>query len=59
MANVQAKTFADKTSKLLNNLPPSVIDPCASLQSSLDKWGARKEARDTFELETITNMDTL
>ena len=59
MANLQAKTFADKTSKLLNDLPPSVIDPCASLQSSLDNWGARKEARDTFELEMITNMDTL
>ena len=59
MANVQSKTFADKTSKLLDNLPPPVIDPCSSLQQSLDKWGTKKLTRDTFEFHTITNIDTL
>ena len=59
MANVQSKTFADKTLKLLDDLPPPVIDPCYSLQQSLDKWGTKKLTRDTFEFHTITNIDTL
>ena len=59
MANLQAKTFADKTAKLLQELPPPLIDPCDSLQNSLNKWGAKKDSRDLFELKTITSMDTL
>ena len=59
MANLQSKTFADKTSKLIDELPPPTVDPCLSLQQSLDRWGPKKSARDTFELDTITNMDTL
>ena len=59
MANLQSKTFADKTTKLLNELPPPSIDPCASLQHSLDKWGNKKDNRDIFDFKTITNIDTL
>ena len=59
MANIQSKTFADKTSKLLEELPPPTIDPCSSLQQSLDSWGAKKLTRDKFEFNTITNLDTL
>ena len=59
MANLQSKTFSDKTSKLLDELPPPTIDPCASLQSSLNKWGNKKESREIFKFKPITNMDTL
>ena len=59
MVNIQSKTFADKTSKLLDELPPPAIDPCSSLQQSLDSWGMKKLTRDKFEFNTITNIDTL
>ena len=59
MANIQSKTFHEKTTKLVSELPPPSVDPCSTLQDSLNKWGARKQARDTFEFETISNLDTL
>ena len=59
MANLQAKTFSDKTTKLLQELPPSVTDPCEILQNSLNKWGQMKEDRELFEIKTITSLDTL
>ena len=59
MANLQSKTFSDKTSKLLDELEPPTIDPCASLQDSLNKWGPKKDSRGTLEFKTISNTDTL
>ena len=59
MANLQSKTFSDKTSKLINELSPPSVDPCSSQQNSLNKWGVRKENRVTFEFKTISNLDTL
>ena len=59
MANIQSKTFEDKTQKLLDDLPPPSIDPVTVLQNTLDKWGARKDARDLFKFKEINNLDTL
>ena len=59
MADIMLKTFSDKTEQLKRELPPPTIDPCATLLESLDKWGPKKDARKSFEFETITNMDTL
>ena len=59
MANLQSKTFVEKTQKLLDELPLPSIDPVASLQKSLDKWGWKKDNRDMFEFKTIENLDTL
>ena len=59
MANLQSRTFSEKTSKLLDELPPSTVDPCSDLLKSLDKWGTRKDSRDKFEFKPINNMDTL
>ena len=59
MADIQMKTFAEKTDKLLEELLPPSIDPCSLLADSLNNWGPRKEARELFEFHTVTNMDTL
>ena len=59
MANLQSKTFEDKTKKLLEELPPPSIDPVSTLQNSLNSWGAKKDSRDTFKLSKIENLDTL
>ena len=59
MANIQSKTFADKTQKLLDDLPPPSIDPVTVLQNTLNKWGAKKDSRDLFKFKTINNLDTL
>ena len=59
MADIQMKTFADKTKKLLSELPPSSEDPCAKLKDSLNKWGVRKDKRELFKLKKVDNMDTL
>ena len=59
MANLQSRAFSEKTSKLLDELPPSTVDPCSDLLKSLDKWGIRKDSRDKFEFKPINNMDTL
>ena len=48
MANIQSKTFHEKTSKLLDKLPSSTVDPCAELQKSLDKWGVSRDNRENF-----------
>ena len=42
MADLQMNTFSDKTKKLLSELPPSSIDPCAKLSETLDKWGSKE-----------------
>ena len=49
----------NKTTKLLDDLPPSTVDPCAELKKSLDKWGVSRDNRDKFEFKPINNMDTL
>ena len=59
MANIQSDTFHDKTTKLLEDLPPSTVDPCAELKKSLDKWGVSRDNREKFEFKPINNMDTL
>ena len=59
MANIQMKTFQDKTNKLLEDLPPPTIDPCKSLRDSINNWGNKREERDLFKFKTITNMETL
>ena len=59
MADIQMKTFAEKTEKLLEELPPPTIDPCSLLVKSLDSWGPKKDARELFDFHTITNLDTL
>ena len=59
MANIQSRTFEEKTTKLLNDLPPATIDPCAKLLDSLDKWGDRKNSRERFEFKPISRIDTL
>ena len=59
MADVQMETFAVKTKKLLDNLPPATTDPCSLLVDSLNKWGPRKDAREVFNFHTITKLDTL
>ena len=59
MANLQSKTFEDKTKKLLEDLPPPSIDPVSTLQNSLNSWGAKKEVRGTFKFTKIDNLDTL
>ena len=59
MANLQMKTFCDKTQKLLNELPLPTIDPCQPLEDALTKWGDKRHERDLFKFATITNIDTL
>ena len=59
MADIMMTTFADKTEKLINDLPPPTVDPCAALNSALNSWGKRKEERELFKFSQITNMDTL
>ena len=59
MANLQSKTFEDKTKRLLEDLPPPSIDPVSTLQNSLNSWGAKKDSRDTFKFTKIENLDTL
>ena len=54
MADVQMSTFAEKTKKLLSDIPPSSLDPCAKLSSSLDKWGTKKDERELFKLKLLT-----
>ena len=59
MADLQMKVFSDKIDKLISDLPPPSMDPCALLEKSLDDWGPRKDARETFKFKTITSIDTL
>ena len=59
MANLQMATFSDKTAKLIRELPPPVIDPCASLMKSLDKWGESRDSREIFNFNTVSELDTL
>ena len=59
MADIQMKTFVNKTKKLLDELPPPSVDPCAVLTEALNKWGPSKDARETFNFNTVTNLDTL
>ena len=48
-----------KTETLLNQLPPPSVDPLASLQEELDKWGPRKDQREEFNFKPVTRLDTL
>ena len=59
MADVQMKTFNDKTRKLLNELPPVTTDPCSTLKAALDNWGQPKQDRGTLKLKPISRLDTL
>ena len=59
MAEIQMKTFTDKTKKLLNDLPPVTTDPCATLKAALDNWGQPKQDRSLFKLKPISRLDTL
>ena len=59
MADLQMKVFSEKTDKLIRDLPPPTMDPCAVLSDSLDKWGERKDARKLFSFKSITSIDTL
>ena len=59
MADIMMKTFENKTEKLINDLPPPTIDPCAALKVALSGWGKLKEDRKLFDFVEISNMDTL
>ena len=59
MADIMMKTFENKTEKLINDLPPPTIDPCAALNVALSSWGKKKEERKLFDFVEISNMDTL
>ena len=59
MADLQMKVFSDKIDKLISDLPPPSMEPCALLEKSLNDWGPRKVARETFKFKTITSLDTL
>ena len=58
MADIQMKTFVNKTQKLLDELPPPTEDPCAVLTDALNKWPG-KDAREIFEFSTVTRLDVL
>ena len=59
MANLQSKTFEEKTKCLLENLPPPSIDPVSVLQNSLNSWGVKKDSRDIFEFRKVEKIDIL
>ena len=58
MANIQMEAFKAKTKKLIDQLPPPVVDPLATLKEALHKWEG-KDTREVFSLKNITNMKTL
>ena len=59
MADLQMEVFKNKTEKLIRDLPVVAADPCKTLRESLDKWGSKRDSRETFRFETVTNLDTL
>ena len=59
MADLQMSVFTEKMEKLIRELPPAVIDPCATLREALDSWGDKKDDRELFKFKTVTSVDTL
>ena len=59
MAELQAKTFHNKTMKLINELPQPVVDPLSALQESMKKWGTKKDSRELFTFKPLSNMEII
>ena len=59
MAELHMEMFHQKTGKLISEVPPTDLDPVATLQECMDKWRELSEDKEMLKLKPISKLETL